>query len=128
MALIRRARNLIHRSESSRRQNANKLFAGAKETYIRMWNTIWSYERIINLCTDTVICSTVDISSKAVLFENDSESMAEVLKGMLRQLRRASGKKNAGRNLLNSMNQLSASNKAALAEIPKFQSECTGSV
>ena len=125
--LIQRARALALRGTPTKSQQTslNKIFQSATSAYIRMWSGIWSFQRIVQKCTNTVLCKNVDISQTAAAFKKDSDLMAKLLNDAVKILRAVQGNKSAGSNLVKQMTKLSGLNVTTLATVPSVTSDCT---
>jgi hypothetical protein len=124
--LIQKARALAIRGGASAADKAklDKIFQAATSAYIRMWSGIWSQQRIVVKCSNTVLCQNVDISQSAKAFQKDSDLMVSLLGDAVKVLRRTTGKRKAGDDFVSQMKKLDGLNFAELATLPAFKSEC----
>lgn len=126
LRLVRRARAQILRRDvsASERVRANKSFEAAQAAFQRMWTAVWSTQRFINNCTNTVVCKNVDISQSSQTIAAESANLTKLLGSVVRQLRNLTGDSKAGGKLLKANARLVRLNNTVISEIPKTSSEC----
>lgn len=127
LALVRRARAQVLRSDSSQRTRtkANKLLVDAQGAYNALWSNVWvGYQRVITNCSNTTFCTTVSTSASGQSVQSESQRLVDTLNRMVRLLRKATANSKSGAKLVSSMKALHQANLSELARIPATQSSC----
>jgi hypothetical protein len=96
----------------------------ADELYRQNWVLTWSVPLIVQSCDSEVLCVQTDYSGVTVEYNDNAQTLHELVGKVVKRLRKKLGKKKAGKKFLQEADQALEENLALAASVATISSNC----
>jgi hypothetical protein len=115
------------KDNAENRAFAQRISEQAAAGYTAAWEFTWKTPKIINACTNTQACTQTDNSVNLNAFDTAVDTLRELAKQVVRQIRKSRGGKlvSSDQQFSRKADDLANASKQLSASVPRFSSTCS---